>query len=53
MSRLIIKGGRKLKGTWPFSDNKNEALLLVVAPLLFNNNLILKNLLMPEDVKAS
>ena len=52
MSRLIIKGGRKLEGIWPLSGNKNEALPLVAASLLFNNNLILKNLPMLEDVKV-
>ena len=52
MSRLIIKGGRKLKGTWPLSGNKNEAIPLIASSLLFNNNLILRNLPMLEDVKV-
>ncbi len=51
MSRLIIKGGKKLKGEWPLSGNKNEALALIAASLLFKNGLKLKNVPQIKDVK--
>ena len=52
MSRLIIKGGKKLKGEWPLSGNKNEALALIAASLLFKNGLILKNIPKIKDVEV-
>ena len=51
MSRLIIKGGKKLKGVWPLSGNKNEALALIAASLLFKNGLILKNMPKIKDIE--
>ncbi|MDP2933293.1 MAG: UDP-N-acetylglucosamine 1-carboxyvinyltransferase, partial [bacterium] len=50
-TRLIINGGRKLSGTWSLSGNKNEALPLVAASLLFENGLKLKNLPDINDVR--
>ena len=49
MSRLIINGGKKLKGVWRLSGNKNEALPLVAAALLFENGLTLTNFPEIED----
>ncbi|MEK7203844.1 MAG: UDP-N-acetylglucosamine 1-carboxyvinyltransferase [Patescibacteria group bacterium] len=51
MSRLIIKGGKNLKGEWPLSGNKNEALALIAASLLFKDGLNLKNVPQIKDVK--
>jgi len=52
MSRLIINGGKKLKGEWIPSGNKNEALALIAATILFENKLTLKNLPQIDDVKV-
>lgn len=52
MSRLIIKGGRKLKGEWRLSGNKNEALALIAASLLFEKGLVLKNVPKIKDVEV-
>ncbi len=52
MARLIIKGGKKLKGEWPLSGNKNEALALIAASLLFENGLVLKNVPKIKDVEV-
>lgn len=52
MSRLIINGGKKLKGTWQLSGNKNEALALIAASLLFENGLKLKNVPKIKDVEV-
>jgi len=51
MSRLIIKGGKNLKGEWPLSGNKNEALALIAASLLFKGGIILKNVPKIKDVE--
>lgn len=51
MAKLIIHGQKKLKGIWTPSGNKNEALPLVAASLLFDGRLILKNLPQINDVK--
>lgn len=52
MSRLIIKGGKNLKGEWPLSGNKNEALALIAASLLFKNGIALKNIPQIKDVQV-
>lgn len=52
MSRLIINGGKKLKGLWRPSGNKNEALPLLAASLLFKKGLTLVNVPEIEDVKV-
>ncbi|MEK7659250.1 MAG: UDP-N-acetylglucosamine 1-carboxyvinyltransferase [Patescibacteria group bacterium] len=52
MLRLIIKGGRKLKGEWRLSGNKNEALALIAASLLFEDGLVLKNVPRIKDVEV-
>ena len=52
MSRLIIKGGKNLKGEWRLSGNKNEALALIAASLLFKNGLNLKNVPKIRDVEV-
>jgi UDP-N-acetylglucosamine 1-carboxyvinyltransferase len=52
MARLIIKGGKKLSGEWRLSGNKNEALALIAASLLFKNGLILKNVPKIKDVEV-
>lgn len=52
MSRLIIKGGKNLKGEWPLSGNKNEALALIAASLLFKNGLTLKKVPKIKDVEV-
>ncbi len=52
MSRLIIKGGKNLKGVWPLSGNKNEALALIAASLLFEDGLTLKNIPKTKDVEV-
>ncbi len=52
MSRLIIKGGKKLKGQWRLSGNKNEALALIAASLLFKSGLELKNLPKIKDIEV-
>ena len=52
MARLIIKGGRKLKGEWRLSGNKNEALALIAASLLFEDGLVLKNVPRIKDVEV-
>ncbi|MEK7125150.1 MAG: UDP-N-acetylglucosamine 1-carboxyvinyltransferase [Patescibacteria group bacterium] len=51
MSRLVIKGGKQLKGEWRLSGNKNEALALIAASLLFENKLVLKNIPKIKDVE--
>ncbi|MEK7124642.1 MAG: UDP-N-acetylglucosamine 1-carboxyvinyltransferase, partial [Patescibacteria group bacterium] len=51
MSRLIIKGGKNLKGEWRLSGNKNEALALTAASLLFKDGMILKNVPKINDVE--
>lgn len=52
MSRLIIKGGKNLKGEWRLSKNKNEALALIAASLLFKDGLVLKNVPQIKDVET-
>ena len=52
MARLIINGGKKLKGEWPLSGNKNEALALTAASLLFKDGLKLTNVPEIKDVKV-
>jgi UDP-N-acetylglucosamine 1-carboxyvinyltransferase len=52
MSQLIINGGKKLKGIWRPSGNKNEALPLIAASLLFRQGLFLKNVPDLEDVRV-
>ena len=52
MSRLIIKGGKKLKGEWRLSGNKNEALALIAASLLFEDDLVLKNVPRIKDIEV-
>ncbi len=52
MARLIINGGKKLRGIWPLSGNKNEALPLVAASLLFRHGLTLNNFPEIEDTKV-
>ena len=44
MDRLIIKGGEPLHGTIPISGAKNSALKLMVASLLTNEPLTLRNM---------
>ena len=52
MSKLIIKGVKKLSGEWELSGNKNEALALIAASLLFKNGLTLKNVPKIKDVEV-
>ncbi len=47
MARIIINGGKKLSGIWHLSGNKNEALPLIAASLLFRGGLKLKG---PPDI---
>ncbi len=47
MARIIINGGKKLSGIWRPSGNKNEALPLIAASLLFKGGLKLKD---PPDI---
>ncbi len=47
MARIIINGGKKLSGIWCPSGNKNEALPLIAASLLFRGGLKLKD---PPDI---
>ncbi len=47
MARIIINGGKKLSGIWRPSGNKNEALPLIAASLLFRGGLKLKD---PPDI---
>jgi len=44
MDRLIIKGGQPLNGTIPISGAKNSALKLMVASLLTDQPLTLRNM---------
>lgn len=41
-----------MKGIWKLSGNKNEALPLIAASLLFDDKLILRNLPMIDDVRT-
>lgn len=50
MARIIISGGKKLSGIWHLSGNKNEALPLIAASLLFGGGLKLKDLPDISDV---
>jgi len=52
MAQLIINGGQKLKGVWRSSGNKNEALPLIAASLLFKKGLTLKNIPDIEDTRV-
>jgi len=52
MSRLIIHGGKQLHGAWPLSGNKNEALPLISASLLFGGGLTIKNIPDITDVRV-
>jgi len=52
MAKIIIKGGKKLKGIWRPSGNKNEALPLIAASLLFKKGLTLKNIPDIEDTRV-
>lgn len=52
MGRLIINGGKQLRGIWEPSGNKNEALPLIASTLLFRDGITLKNLPKIEDVKT-
>ncbi len=52
MAQLIINGGRKLKGIWRPSGNKNEALPLIAASLLFRKGLTLTNVPDIEDTRV-
>ena len=52
MAKLIIRGGKKLRGVWPLSGNKNEALPLIAASLLFRRGLTLTNFPEIDDTKV-
>ena len=52
MDKLIIKGGKKLKGTVTISGAKNAALPLLAATLLTNAPCILKNVPTLTDVNT-
>jgi UDP-N-acetylglucosamine 1-carboxyvinyltransferase len=50
MEKLIIKGGKKLKGTIPISGAKNAALPLMCTPLLTDEPVTLTNLPRLADI---
>ena len=50
MDRLLITGGRRLKGTIPISGAKNAALPLMIASLLTEETLVLDNVPQLADV---
>jgi len=50
MSKLIIKGGRKLGGEIEIKGSKNAALALIPATLLINGKVVLRNVPQINDV---
>ena len=52
MDKLVIKGGKKLKGTVVISGAKNAALPLLAATLLTNETCVLKNVPALTDAKT-
>jgi len=53
MARFIIKGGRALKGEIHIRGNKNHALKVFPASLLFSSPVVIKNVPQIEDVFRS
>ncbi len=52
MDSLIINGGKKLIGNIPISGSKNACLPMMIASLLTNEKMTLKNIPMLSDVKT-
>ena len=52
MNRFIVTGGRQLSGTVTVAGNKNEALPLVAAALLFDRTITFSNMPDIGDVRA-
>ena len=50
MDRILVRGGRKLKGSIPISGAKNAALPLMIASLLSEETLVLDNVPRLADV---
>ena len=47
MDKLVIKGGRRLKGSVEISGAKNAALPILAATLLTDETCVIKNILNP------
>jgi UDP-N-acetylglucosamine 1-carboxyvinyltransferase len=52
MDRIVVTGGRQLRGTIPISGAKNAALPLMIASLLTSEELILENVPHLADVES-
>ena len=52
MDSLIINGGKKLIGDIPISGSKNACLPMMIASLMTDKKLTLKNIPMLSDVKT-
>ncbi|MDD5681440.1 MAG: UDP-N-acetylglucosamine 1-carboxyvinyltransferase, partial [Candidatus Omnitrophica bacterium] len=52
MDKLVIKGGKKLKGTVVISGSKNAALPILAATLLTDDTCVLKNVPYLSDINT-
>ena len=52
MDSLVINGGKKLEGNIPISGSKNTCLPMMIASLMTNEPVKLKNIPMLSDVKT-
>ncbi|MCA9565954.1 MAG: UDP-N-acetylglucosamine 1-carboxyvinyltransferase, partial [Myxococcales bacterium] len=52
MEKFVIEGGHKLKGEWTPSGNKNEALPVLAATLLTDQEVILHNMPRIRDIEV-
>ena len=50
MEKIIVKGGKKLKGEVDISVAKNSVLPIIVATILNPEPIVIKNVPMLEDV---
>ncbi|MCS7230512.1 MAG: UDP-N-acetylglucosamine 1-carboxyvinyltransferase, partial [Elusimicrobiota bacterium] len=53
MEKLIIEGGKSLKGSIKISGSKNSALPLMIASLLTDNKVILHNVPRLKDIETT
>ena len=52
MQKLEIKGGKKIFGTIPISGSKNATLPILVATILTNKKVVIKNVPIVKDVET-
>ena len=52
MQKLVIVGGKKLKGTIKISGSKNATLPILAASILSKNKIVIQNIPLVKDVET-